>query len=220
MNIVDSIFQKIVKTTYAAGTDSSLPIMCYVTIPTPPKPLNLFSDFLDNISIASDNTLVQIIMLIFSPLSAIYFSIMSSLNLIKRTSFSALYAIYKAFIRIIFLSVIFSILSFFILIIKDDINFNLSIYFSLFIIEFVIICFSSSIGYFLMFFKSKKFIGISFAFIFPIFAFLIFVVILVLDSIPALNKFLPKDAQTFKKSKLLNRLMAEGKLPKNTKNRL
>lgn len=220
MNIVNSVFQKIVKTTYAASINPVSQVMCYYTVPTTPKVPNSFSDILFNVSIALENTLAQIITLILSPLSAIYFSIISSLNLAKRASFSALYAIYKAFIRIIFLSLIFSAISFLVLIVKDNFDFNLWTYFSLFIIEFIIICLSTSLGYFLMFFKSRKLIGVSFALTFFIPALLIFLVILLLDFVPALNKFLPKDAQTFKKSKLLNRLIAEGKLPKNTKNSL
>jgi len=209
MKIINSIFEKIIKTTYAQSIPNDIGPMCYMPayIPSP------FEQFIQAIQ---DNTALKIFSFVLAPLSAILLSVRNANNLLKRSAFSVLYSIYKSFLRVIILSFVFIVLISLILFFFLKIDFSLNLLLIVSGLQFLTICVSTGIGYVFFIFKSKKFLGLSFAYLLVIPGLLISLLFFILDIIPTFNKYLPKDVLDFKKEQLRKRLIKEGKLPEDS----
>jgi hypothetical protein len=214
MKIINSIFEKLVKTTYAQSIPNDIGPICYDPMYIPLNPLEQF------ILLIQESTVLKIISFVLAPLSAILLSVRNANNLLKRSSFSVLYSIYKSFLRVIILSCVFIVVVSLILFVFLKIGFSLQLLLIVFEVQFLMICVATGIGYLFFLFKSKKFLGLSFAYLFVVPSILIFLLFLILDIIPALNKYLPQDVLDFKKEQLRKRLSKEGKLPEDSNSNL
>lgn len=183
-------------------------------------PLYIPNPYEQFIQAVQDSTALKIVLFVLAPLSAILLSVRNANNLLKRSTFSVLYSIYKSFLRVIILSFVFIVLISLILFFFLKIDFSLNLLLIVSGLQFLIICISTGIGYVFFIFKSKKFLGLSFAYLFVIPSLLISLLFFILDIIPAFNKYLPQDVLDFKKEQLRKRLIKEGKLPEDSNSNL
>ncbi len=215
MKFINFLMNKFTQTVNAGYNPYDDIILCYAPQIDLNTPLILR---LINI-VADKGRGIKIILLFLGPLTALILAIQNGLNLIKRKTFSIVYAIYKAMQRILLLTFVLTIILILIFYILEKSYYSLDeiiIDFAFFFgIQLVINCLISGLVYMYFFKKSISFLklGLSLFFILP--GIIVFIIIFPLSVITKLNKYLPKDVLEHKKELLKKRLIDQGKLPKD-----
>lgn len=216
MGFLGFIFGKLINVVYAQGSFNPLvgEETCYLTggfdAPLPKAP---YIQFLE-----SDNIITKVFFFVFSPLLSLLLSVRNAVYLLKKQDFSVRYAIYISFFRVIILTVILSLLAsiiFFVFGTGYDLMLDNPSSSALLILgsQFIIICLSTGIGYLLFAIKNLKFLKLALAYIFILPSVVVFMVLIAMKIIPALNRYLPQDAVSLKRSILKKKLVNEGKIP-------
>jgi len=211
MQIVSSIFEKLIKKASAATPFSIEDIgatMCYLGT----------ADLR-----ATTENIFQWVMYLLSPILALILAISNARILLKRKTFSFYYAFYKSFLRVIILiliaTVVFFVIYYFIASDAYDAADAEQIFNDFLValgISSLIICLMTGIVYLFYSHRNPVFLRLAFTYIFVIPSFIIFLLVLVLNFVPAFNKYLPSDAIVFKRKNLKNKLIDQGKIPSDT----
>lgn len=165
--------------------------------------------------------LLQWVLYLLSPLLALLLAVKNGFNLLKRKSFSLYYAVYKSFLRVIILIIIFctifSVIYYFTISEYDEIKLVIRDWLSFCGILSLTIFGATGLGYLFFSGKNRQFLKLAFSYILVVPSIIIFLLVLILNLIPELNKYLPPDAFIFKKEQLKDKLVKEDKIPSDTK---